>query len=784
MLKYSMCRYAWCRYACVLAFMTGSVLLAPHTGNAQADPLQSQTPSAVPATTVNTLYVFDLEAYLAERPLNKVWQYDVVNLVSALQGLVNRERPQLYVLYVREQLSGHQMNVDEFYLKQIRGYRKPFSNFQIVELKTLEDVITTFQRDIPYFSGVVTWDPNVPATGNLALSISGANGLIPVRHDTSPNSLMSQIVTSGLALPVIERLHEKFSALGSIPETDGILSTGNSKTDAYIWGRHNLIEQGESSNEYMAAMLDPFDWDPSAPGFQYPNLQWCMIANHDFYVAKKAFFFDLDPWWNEVSTDIPEDPFLLGLDKEVLDPLLKAVYDRANPGNKIIKIGGFLPWWVKYTTEAGGSHDSASTVEEFVSIISGYSGILDADNFRFIEMANASVFQHYPLKNRYFQNPIPPKVPLENKNYVLFVIGDFRSSALMYQVMPSLWQDPVRGSIPITWAFNPIVSERIPHIIDWMYETRTANDYFAAGSTGAGLCFPNRFVPPRNSSLDNDLEDWIKTSKAFYQKFDLHTTIAADLDRESNDQMVFFQPWLQDAFLEFSPHGVVTVKQPSSPFGAQFVPFFHQSSQAQAFRDPLPDIPVLIEEMLKSAINPVLANRPQFHVYRFNVMSPTSIRIVWDQLRKNYPEYNWQALDPYTFFYLLRQHNRPYDAQPNTLIPTFIEENLPLEANVGQQFLATVRIRNNGWDVWNPPGTTENMRYRLSYHWQLIGEEDIELGNWAAFDLNNVVPGQTVDVDNLFQAPETPGIYHLILFIEQENVKQSVIKYRAQITVQ
>jgi hypothetical protein len=477
----------------------------------------------------------------------------------------------------------------------------------------------------------------------------------------------------------------------------------------------------------------------------------------------------------------------LGYDREVLDPILKAVYDRANPGNKILKIGGFVPWWVKYNSEfnIGGNHDSASTVEEFVSLMSAYSGIIDADNYKFVEMANASVFQHYPLQERYFQNPISPKTEIENKNYVLFVIGDFRSSALMYQTMPFLWQDMNRGTIPITWAYNPILSERVPHIIDWMYKTRTPNDYFAGGSTGAGLCFPNRFVPPRNSTLDNDIEDWIKTNKNFYNKFDLRMTVAADLDREGDEQIVYFQPWLQDAFLDFSPHGVVTVKQTASAFGADFVPFFQQSAHAQAFQDPLPDVDELVNQMAFNAANPVLTDKPYFHVYRFNVMSPTGIRVVWDQLQKKYPEYNWQALDPYTFFYLYRQHKKPYDPYANYLIPTFIDDNLPLEVPAGVQFQADIRIRNDGWDVWNPPGTDEYHRYRLSYHWLLYGNEEEEWGKWTAFGLDNVQPGQDVVITNLFEAPDVTGIHTLVIYLEQEEVnKKSVIKHKVKITVQ
>jgi len=781
------CQRRFCIYSIIITgclAVSGWFYFMPQEGYTQVNVNQTQVQIS---TSSDIIYVFDLEKYLKledeknPRP-DRSWQYDVVNFVSALQGLVNRDKPQLYIFYVRSGLAAHQMNVDKFWYNHLRGFGGMLSSYQEIELHTLEEVINAFQQGIPYFTGVVTWDPNIPATGNVALSIAGANGLLPVRHDDSPGSLFSQIVSSGLQLPVVDRLKDKFSAAGVIPDTN-IPSTGLSKNDAYIWARVNLIETGESSNEYLAAMLDPYDWVSSVPGFQYPNLQNNMIANHDFYISKKAFFFDLDPWWDEVPTDVTFDPFLTGYDKDVLDPIMRSIYDRANPSNKILKVGGFIPWWVKYSKEASkifGKHDASETVEEFVSILSGYSAILDPVNYPFVEMANASVYQHFPLKDRYFQNSTPPKTPLENKNYLLFVIGDFRSSALMYQIMPSIWLDNARGSFPITWAFNPIVSERVPHIIDWMYETRTPKDYFSGGSTGAGLTFPNRFIPPRNTELDDDLDDWISTSKQMYKKFDLRTTMAADLDRDIENQIVQFTPRLQDSFLEFSPHGVGTVKPFSSSFGGDFVPFFHQSSNNSAFYQPLPSDKI-IEEIIKNALPP---GQPQFHLYRFKYMSPSSLKIILNRLQSNFPENNWQVLDPFTFFFLLRQRDHRSGSMANSIIPNFLADNLPAEVNNGEQFEAVIQIRNDGWDVWNPPETPEHLRYKLSYYWQFLGDETKILGHYANYLPDNVMTGEVINVPAYFHAPtEFTGIYEIILFIEQENVKQSKITHKVQITV-
>ena len=724
------------------------------------------------------LYVFDLERYLAQKPDNKTWQYDVINLVSALQGLVNRDQPQLYILYVRESLSGHQENVDQFWLNYLRGFGGFLADYKLENVKTLEELLNIFR---PYYTAVVLWDPQLAPTGNVALTVAGVEGLLPIRHDTSEGSLYTQIIDSGIKLPVRVRLTDYFPAVGKIPDTDQD-SSKTRKGDAYLWAKIMYLDNKACSPTHMAFMLDPFDWDVRAEGYQYPDLQNCMIVNHDFYIAKKAFFMDLDPWWDEVASDMRFDPFLQGIDYSILTGILNSAHKNTLEGDRILRVGGFVPWWVKYSSYGNPNAKTkeklkspAETAEEFVSTISAFNGVLDADSSPFGALANASVFQYVPLQKRYLQNSAGRRRPLEKKNYLLFVIGDFRSSAQLYQLIPTLWQDLYRGQLPLAWAINPNLSERVPHIFNYLYATRTDNDFFVAGSSGPGLCYPNRFRPPRkHSKLGDGLFFLEQMAKNLYRRFDLRTTIAADLDREKVGPVLFDQS-LQEFYKSFSPHGVATLKPFREPLCDGIVPFIEEKAN---IREKMFSPDAVVQQIIKNSPR----GQTAFYLYRFNLATPTSLFYLYQKLIQTRPDLNFEITDPTTFFYLLRQH-RSGDANANTVIPDFIHNTVPLEMQPNGSYTAQVTLRNDGWDTWNDKNTLSERRYRLTYRWVYAGEEKSILGQQAAYVHGPVSPGEETTVEVLIQAPDRSGMFQLILTFEQENIRTSPLQEEIRVVI-
>jgi hypothetical protein len=69
--------------------------------------------------------------------------------------------------------------------------------------------------------------------------------------------------------------------------------------------------------------------------------------------------------------------------------------------------------------------------------------------------------------------------------------------------------DPKRGQVPIGWAIDSELSMRFPVIYKHLYETKTPNDYFISGDSGAGYLNPTLLLPDpvtgRRGGSDDDV---------------------------------------------------------------------------------------------------------------------------------------------------------------------------------------------------------------------------------------------------------------------------------------
>ena len=88
-------------------------------------------------------------------------------MLLSLQGLANRNAPQLYVIHPPEYQWEITAPLFSFYE---RKHGVKFS-----ELKNAEEALTRFSRAA---RGYVVWDPAVPATMNVAFTIAGGFALI------------------------------------------------------------------------------------------------------------------------------------------------------------------------------------------------------------------------------------------------------------------------------------------------------------------------------------------------------------------------------------------------------------------------------------------------------------------------------------------------------------------------------------------------------------------------------------------------------------------------------
>lgn len=317
----------------------------------------------------------------------------------------------------------------------------------------------------------------------------------------------------------------------------------------------------------------------------------------------------------------------------------------------MIHVGGFVPWDQKYTTHTGAKHDGVPTEWRYAEILSCFEAYMDADAPGLHAMANASVFQHFPLKKTYPQRNLPTEASLKSqglllpdgavapKTYVTIYVGDYDAASWVYERMPDLWEDPARGSVPLGWAVNPNLADRFAFGLDYLRRTATPNDTFVAGDSGAGYLNPGYLTPPRKwSGLPTGLPAWEKHCRAYYTRWGLSVTgfVIDGYAPGMSDEV-------QRAYARFSPGGVVAQKIPEQSL-VDGVPFLRMG----------PDLVGSVEDAANTVARDAPRAAPAFRIYRTILWSPEGHKRLFERLHQLRPDI--EIVEPHTLMFLLERH--------------------------------------------------------------------------------------------------------------------------------
>lgn len=565
--------------------------------------------------------------------------WDEIHTIATLQGVLNRDVPQLFVNYIVE--SEHE--IDTYWWNKYRQKGEWLHGRDTIFYSEIAELIETYRNKI---DGAVVYDPFVASTSNVASAVAGIENLIAVRYDTRQGSLYSQLISGGVKIPVKIWLinpdgSRLFTGSGTIPDTNRS-STGSLKNDPYIWFIEKYMKTGRCNGEFGAYYIDQ-KWrdNPRATVSNHHTL-----TNHDFFISKKAFFFDVSPWGDEPATDDPTQP--VGTDLVTLKEFLQEVY-RLNKGQKFCYIGGFPAWAFKYTKHAGGAHDDVPTEWEFSRIISMYNAFKDADAIGYGALANASFWQHFPLEASYPQKWISHndlkkrgyltadgKVDFKGREFMIFYVGDYDASAWITQRTPTIWDNPDRGKLPLMWCISPVLQERAPMVMHNFRKTATANDYFAAADNGAGYLMPGMLQEPRESGLPSGLNAWARHCKKYYDKWGLTVTgfiIDGHAPGLSSEGL--------DCYASFSPNGIVPQKTALT--------LLHGNMPVLRSDEDIQQNPPEAAQRIAQRVD---ARPIPFHWFRNILKTPTWYVETMNELHKINP--NIELLDAPTFFELYR----------------------------------------------------------------------------------------------------------------------------------
>ncbi|MBQ8718719.1 MAG: hypothetical protein IJY66_05585 [Clostridia bacterium] len=435
---------------------------------------------------------------------------DVVRLYTCLQGSLNKKAAENgFYIYQMDPEFG---KVDDFWLEYIMGPGKLLADAEIVELSKWSDLWDALGSYIQK-AGIVLWDPSVPATSNVASTICSVEGYLPVRYDTDKNSLYSWLTEKGVEVKMdLCGMFNDAKKGSKIADTD-IDSTGSIKCDPYLWA---LQQYGDRVNpEMVAYTLDGASQVQGNPIYDRANVSTGPGANqlysHDYYIYNECFFVDLTCRADEAPCDDPTQE--LGTDAKTLGTILGFFQNRNN--GKFGKLMGFPPWYMKYTKfNDWGKSGEVELEWMFVAFITGYDFIKEADAWHPSHMTNASLYCQYEMTTEKFENNDAPLNETfdDRVRYFTVYIGDYDSSAWLKMMVPDCFESKQRGQIPMMWAFNPNLSDRVPMIFDYVYENKTENDYFVTGDSGAGYVFPSRLA---------DLDKWVEYNQPYLEKFDM-----------------------------------------------------------------------------------------------------------------------------------------------------------------------------------------------------------------------------------------------------------------------
>ena len=617
---------------------------------------------SVPAYEEDALYIFDIYSW-AHNVGAQDERYDIYNLVTTLQGLVNRDGVHLFVYGMAD---AFQTDVDQYWLDYLSEDGQMLSGKEKI---TIQAPITLLKLFDGFWDGFAVWDQQVPATVNAVATACGVDNLLPLRWSSDKSSLYAYMLNySGLMEenPVKVDLANKFVSTNT---SDKIYQsetncTGSRKNDVYIWAKEQYLDTQRTNSHLMAYHVDAYSKDTVSVSYENGdarNFDNMYLANRDYYIAEKAFFFDLSVSEVEVANDDPDQTALpadgLPLDYKTFTAVMtsQSAYAKSVDATKPIDVGGFTPWHLKYTSHTGATTSDVNAEWNTVLQFSAYFAQVNADAPHYTAMSNGSVYRQFEMKDTYEQSGrysygnVDTSVEYDaNTKYAILYFGDFDSSAWLNAAMPKFWSDDTlrNAGIPVCYSFALDIYKRAPQIIDMMYSTASEYDYFVAGDCGTGYFSADAFYLPwreqmyEDGEVYGDLETWVAYNKEVFERFDIDILGFQIFTNTNNSNADTVHCEVFSALSEISIGCASNGNTPCINTVVNGMPVVYEVDY---------DASRSVEDWVSGSFG---TGSRQFQMVRFILTEPSSIKTVYDEMT----EQGVVVLDPYTFFALAEEH--------------------------------------------------------------------------------------------------------------------------------
>jgi hypothetical protein len=530
--------------------------------------------------------------------------YDEAVAAACIQGVINRASPDLYILSRGDEHP-------RFWLETLSSGGRWLQGRTAVPVDGLDALVRLAGARL---KGAVIWDPDVPATLNVATTVAGVEDAVVLSPALAADKL------GAWGLPVIRDLRGMFTGA----------ETGSSKNDAYRWAVREYLAKGRCSSHRLCLFEDSFGVR------QAGNARYAVTR--DWAVYNRSFVFDLSPWGDEAPADDPGQR--TGLDLETYRMILEATRRNA-AGRQMTELTGFFSF-EKYSKVPGhnSAHEPVPTEWETVWVITPYNFYQNTASSDCYNQSLHSQAPRTPLRQRW-----ATRTPaLGRKAYLCLLMADYDSSTPLYDFLPNNFHKPGPGRLPLAWGINPSLLETYPDLIAYFYSMASPGDTFTADASGAGYVNPSRIRP-------EDMPLFVEHSSRLFREADMDIApMVLDWCQPT--------PQVLDAYSRFSPAGFATIifdfhagtgrpARPSVWKGMPVTELINDAGDAFSSADKT-------AETMASAIRGRGAGAPGFYFFRIVWASTGGVEDAVGLLRRKLPALEIEVLEPHAFFGLMR----------------------------------------------------------------------------------------------------------------------------------
>lgn len=295
--------------------------------------------------------------------------------------------------------------------------------------------------------------------------------------------------------------------------------------------------------------------------------------------------------------------------------------------------------------------------------------------------------------------PLANKPALRNKIYISLILSDGDNLQYLEHRFKTnwLWDNPLRGTIPVGWTVSPAMLDAMPGVLNYLYNSSTPNDNLIGGPTGVGYTYPNFWE--NQTFLDN----YVALSNDYANRSGLKVitvwnTIVGGINTNVGNSFATHAPSLL---------GLTGMKS-----GGQITQY-NNILPAQALNATY----CYSEATLLSEINGAVAGwsgtAPKFVSIQANPWD-VSYQMLVNAVNQFSSNSDIVFVTPDNYFQLMREHYN-LTVDPSTVVKTFEAENTsyatsPFNHDVGRvdgdSWSANVAQDHAGFMLWGPYDTT------------------------------------------------------------------------------